>query len=162
MMTASVDPIPKEVRYFQGRRAGLITRALAAAIDIGVVAVAMAAAYIGYSAVLFLFRPARFQLPTPSWQVTVIVGYIFLTLYLTGSWHSGGRTYGCHVMGLRVVDRLGQRLGWTLAFLRAVLCAIFPIGLVWAAISRENRSIQDLIVRTSVIYDWDVRPRARG
>jgi uncharacterized RDD family membrane protein YckC len=161
-MTAGVDPIPKEVRSFQGRRAGLISRALAAAIDFGVVVIAMAAAYFGYAAVLFLFRPARFQLPTPSWQLTVIVGYIFLTLYLTGSWHSGGRTYGCHVIGLRVVNRLGLRLGWTLAFLRAVLCAIFPIGLVWAAISRENRSIQDLIVRTSVIYDWDVRPRARG
>jgi uncharacterized RDD family membrane protein YckC len=161
-MTAGVDPIPKEVRPFQGRRAGLISRALAAAIDFGVVVIAMAAAYFGYAAVLFLFRPARFQLPTPSWQLTVIVGYVFLTLYLTGSWHSGGRTYGCHVMGLRVVNRLGQRLSWAPAFLRAVLCAIFPIGWLWVAVSRENRSIQDLIVRTSVIYDWDVRPRARG
>src|SRR5262245_20265022 len=104
MMIASVDPIPREARNFQGRRAGLITRGLAAAIDFGVVALAIAAAYIGYSAVLFLFRPARFQLPTPSWQVTVIVGYILMTLYLTGSWHSGGRTYGCHLMGLRVVN----------------------------------------------------------
>jgi uncharacterized RDD family membrane protein YckC len=161
-MSASIDPIPKEARHFQGRRAGLITRALTAVIDIGVIAVALAAIYVGYSAVLFIFHPSSFQLPTPSWHITVVAGYIVLTAYLTGSWHSGGRTYGCHVMGLRVVDRVGQRLRLAPAFLRAVLCGIFPLGLLWVAISRENRSIQDLIVRTSVIYDWDVRPRLRG
>jgi uncharacterized RDD family membrane protein YckC len=161
-MTASIDPIPKEARHFQGRRAGLVTRALAAAIDLGVIAVALATVYLGCSAVLFLYRPSRFQLPTPSWQVIVGVGYIVLTLYLTVSWHSAGRTYGCHVMGLRVVNRVGQRLRLAIAFLRAVLCGIFPLGLLWIAISRENRSIQDLIVGTSVIYDWDVRPRVRG
>jgi uncharacterized RDD family membrane protein YckC len=161
-MTPSIDPIPKEARHFQGRRAGLISRALSAGVDIGVVAVSMAAIYVGFSAVLFLYRPSSFQLPTPSWQVTIAVGYIVLTIYLTWLWRSGGRTYGCHVMGLRVVDRKGQRLGLAAAFLRAVLCGIFPLGLLWVAISRENRSIQDLIVHTSVIYDWDIRPRIRG
>ena len=118
-MTASIDPIPKEARHFQGRRAGLITRALAAGIDIGVVAIAMAALYLGFSAVLFLYRPSSFQLPTPSWQLTILVGYIVLTIYLTAAWRSGGRTYGCHVMGLRVVNRLGHRLSLASALLRA-------------------------------------------
>lgn len=161
-MTASIDPIPREARRYQGQRAGLITRGLAAGIDIGVVAVAMAALYLGFSAVLFLYRPSSFRLPTPSWEVTLAVGYILLTIYLTGFWRGGGRTYGCHVMGLRVVDRVGERLHLAPAFLRSVLCTIFPVGLLWVAVSRENRSIQDLIVRTSVIYDWDVRPRVRG
>ena len=161
-MTASIDPIPKEARRYQGRRAGLITRGLAAGIDIGVVAVAMAALYAGFSGVLFLYRPSSFQLPGPSWQVTIAVGWILLTIYLTGSWRSGGRTFGCHVMGLRVVDRVGERLRSVPSFLRAVLCGIFPLGLLWVAVSRQNRSIQDLIMRTSVIYDWDVRPRIRG
>jgi uncharacterized RDD family membrane protein YckC len=161
-MTASIDPVPKEARHFQGRRAGLISRGLSAGVDIGVVAASMAAIYVGFSAVLFLYRPSRFQLLTPSWQVTIAVGYIVLTIYLTWSWRSAGRTYGCHVMGLRVVDRKGQRLGLAAAFLRAVLCGIFPLGLLWVAISRENRSIQDLILHTSVIYDWDIRPRIRG
>jgi uncharacterized RDD family membrane protein YckC len=161
-MTASIDPVPKEARHFQGRRAGLISRALSAGVDIGIVAVIMAAIYVGFSAVLFLYRPSSFQILRPSWEVTIAVGYIVLTIYLTWSWRIAGRTYGCHVMGLRVVDRKGQRLGVALAFVRAVLCAIFPLGLLWVAISRENRSIQDLIVHTSVIYDWDIRPRIRG
>jgi hypothetical protein len=32
----------------------------------------------------------------------------------------------------------------------------FPIGLLWVAVSRENRSAQDLALRTSVIYDWQL------
>ena len=70
-----------------------------------------------------------------------------------------GRTYGAQVLGLRVVDRRGRRLVAAWAFLRAVLCVYVPLGLVWSAFSRENRSLQDLVLRTSVIYDWDVRPR---
>ena len=69
-----------------------------------------------------------------------------------------GRTYGNHVMGLRVVNREGRRLHPLGAFVRAALYVIFPIGLLWVMVSGQNRSLQDLIVRTSVIYDWDVRP----
>ena len=36
---------------------------------------------------------------------------------------------------------------------RAVLCTIFPIGLLWVLVSGENRSVQDLLLRTSVAYD---------
>lgn len=32
----------------------------------------------------------------------------------------------------------------------------FTIGLLWVAVSRENRSAQDLALRTSVIYDWQL------
>ena len=69
-----------------------------------------------------------------------------------------GRTYGNHVMGLRVVNREGRRLHPLVAFVRATLYSILPIGLLWVLVSGQNRSLQDLLVRTSVIYDWDVRP----
>jgi hypothetical protein len=45
-----------------------------------------------------------------------------------------------------------------LALVRAAFCVIFPIGLLWVLFSGQNRSLQDLVLRTSVIYDWDVRP----
>ena len=69
-----------------------------------------------------------------------------------------GRTYGDHVMGLRVVNHKGGRLHPLRALARAVFYAIFPIGLLWVLVSGQNRSLQDLVLRTSVIYDWDVRP----
>jgi hypothetical protein len=34
-----------------------------------------------------------------------------------------------------------------------VLCTLFPIGLVWVLVSGENRSVQDLLLRTSALYD---------
>jgi uncharacterized RDD family membrane protein YckC len=37
--------------------------------------------------------------------------------------------------------------------LRAVLCTIVPIGLFWVGLSRDNRSVQDLLLRTSVVHD---------
>ena len=74
------------------------------------------------------------------------------------AWSSTGRTYGHHMMGLRVVGPHGDRLSPPRALLRAVLCVGFPIGLLWCAVSRSRRSVQDVLVRTSVIYDWQPHP----
>ena len=57
-------------------------------------------------------------------------------------------------MGLRVVSRSGDALGWATAAVRAVFCLAFPIGLLWVLLSRSNRSFQDTFMRTSVIHDW--------
>ena len=40
------------------------------------------------------------------------------------------------------------------ALLRAAFCVAFPIGLFWCVVSRKNRSVQDVVLRTSVIHDW--------
>ena len=78
------------------------------------------------------------------------------------TWSISGRTYGDVVMGLRVVNFRGHRLHVVGALVRAVACAAFPIGLLWVAVSRENRSVQDMVLRTSVIYDWQPRVDAHG
>ena len=44
------------------------------------------------------------------------------------------------------------------ALLRAVLCVLFPIGLFWIVLSSENRSVQDVLLRSSVVYDWSRTP----
>ena len=157
-MSAHVDPIPREARPFQGHRAGLVTRTAAAAIDFGIVIIALAVCYLGVSAFLFLLNPRSFSAPAPSFAVISTAGGLLLTVYLTLGWTGSGRTYGNHVMGLRVVNRNGSRLHPVVSFVRAALYVIFPLGLFWVLISGHNRSLQDLVVRTSVIYDWDVRP----
>jgi uncharacterized RDD family membrane protein YckC len=161
-MSERVDPIPSEVRVFQGRRAGLVTRAVASVIDAAVVATLLAGAYLAVCALLFLARPARFDFPTPAFWFDVAVGYVVTTVYLGMTWHSGGRTYGCHVMGLRVTDHEGGLLSLVTAYLRALFCVVFPLGLAWVAVSRWNSSLQDLVLHTSVLYDWDVRPMSRA
>jgi uncharacterized RDD family membrane protein YckC len=161
-VTARVDPIPKEARVFQGRRAGLVTRVAAAGIDVGVVVVALVAVYLGIVVVVVVVPPGGFEMPVPPAWLYSVAGPALLTLYLTVWWYKGGRTYGCHVMGLLVVDRRGWNPGLVTALLRSVLYVIFPLGLVWVLFSRQNRSIQDLALGTSVVYDWDVRPRVRN
>ncbi len=92
--------------------------------------------------------------------ISVSAGLATYVLYATIAWSTVGRTYGCHVMGLRVVSRRGRRVHLLVALARAVLCALFPIGLLWCAVSRTQRSVQDLLLRTTVIYDWN--PRGDG
>ena len=48
----------------------------------------------------------------------------------------------------------GRKLRVVGAFVRAVFCTAFPIGLLWCAVSPANRSVQDVVLRTSVVYDW--------
>ena len=81
---------------------------------------------------------------------------IGITAWKSQVFATSGRTVGARVMGLRVVGRRGTRVRWAPALLRAVFCAAFPIGLFWCAVSRESRSVQDVVLRTSVIHDWPV------
>jgi uncharacterized RDD family membrane protein YckC len=156
-MSTHVDPIPREARPFQGHRAGLVTRVAAAAIDVGIVIVALGVGYLAVLAFLFLLNPRTFTMPTPSPWLAYAAASLLLTLYLALSWRANGRTYGNHVMALRVVNRKGQRLHPLVALVRAAFYVIFPIGMLWVLISGQNRSLQDLVLRTSVIYDWHVR-----
>lgn len=113
--------------------------------------------------VRFLLRPREFRWPTPEAGLIGALGWGLLILYLAIGWATTGRTIGKQLMGLRVVSRHGDRLHFGVALLRAVVCAAFPIGLFWCAVSRENRSVADLVLRTSVVYDWHrgVRPTER-
>ena len=113
--------------------------------------------YFGFAAARFLIAPRRFTWPDPGAFTHAGIGWVLLVVYLTVAWSGTGRTIGKQLMGLRVERRDGGPLGVGLAFARSLLCALFPIGLFWSLFSRERASVQDLIVRTKVVYDW--RPR---
>lgn len=162
MTTGGISPLPKEARPYQGRRAGLVTQGVAAAIDGVVVVVALLAGYVGYAVLLFVVDPINFTFPDVNLVVSVASGFVVMVVYLALSWRLSGRTYGGLVMGLRVVNYQGGRMTTPGALLRALLCASVPIGLLWVALSRENRSLQDVLLRTSVIYDWERRPAPPG
>lgn len=83
-------------------------------------------------------------------------------LYLTYFWVTTGRTPGKQVLGLRVVDPADRRLRVWRAGARAILCLLSPVGLLWVVVSRRNASIQDLVVRSAVAYDWAYRRGGRA
>jgi uncharacterized RDD family membrane protein YckC len=142
----------------QGRRAGLVTRALANVLDLCVVAVLLCGGYAVVAAGKFLIHPSGFRFPAPSFALVLLLGGAVMAVYFAVSWRVTGRTYGDEVLGLRVVNFRGERMRWAGAALRALCCVVFPIGLLWVLLSPRNRSVQDAVLRTSVIYDW---PSAR-
>ena len=155
-----VETIPIEARSFQGEAAGLITRVAANIIDVAVVILGLVAVYLGIAGVMFLRQGARFTFPIVTYRAVFVAGVVALVVYFTVSWAAAGRTYGDRVLGLRVLTAKGEDVGFVRAGVRAVLCVHFPLLLVWVAVSRHNRSVQDLVVGTSVIYDWSAVRRA--
>ncbi len=145
---------PSVARGLQGQRAGIVSRLLADAIDLLVVVGTLIGVYFAVSGVRFLLHPRTFTWPEVSALNLGALGWILLIAYLTIGWANTGRTFGKNVLGLRVVSSDGSGLPLWRSFVRAALCALFPIGLFWSAVSSRNESIQDLIVRTTVIYDW--------
>lgn len=145
--------VPMAARVFQGRRAGIVSRSAAAAVDSAVVAMAVIGTYVGFAVLLALWSPRHAHLPVVTRPSIVVFAMVLAVAYLTASWATG-RTYGDRLLGLRVVDSSGVPLRTVRALLRAVVCVAFPLGLLWAALSRSHRSVADLLARTAVVYDW--------
>lgn len=144
----------------QGDPAGLVSRVLAASIDLAATLVAVLIFYLGIGAIAFVVRPRSFRWPDPGVLSLAGIWWVLLVAYLTFGWTTSGRTVGKQVMGLRVVGRQGNRLRAGRALIRAVLCAVFPIGLLWCAIDRGGRAVHDLVVSSRVAYDWVPHSRA--
>ncbi|MGX7678987.1 RDD family protein [Jatrophihabitans sp. DSM 45814] len=158
--TEHPSPVPQVGRPFQGHRAGIVSRTIAAAVDLLVVVAIVTGCYLALAAVLFAVNPTSFSWPDSfAWSIP-LVGFVIVVPYLTLSWCTTGRTYGDALLGLRVININGRRMRLPGAVLRAVLCVVFPIGLLWTLFSPANRSLQDMVLRTSVIYDW--APQTEG
>ena len=143
----SSEPVPDAERA-----AGIITRGLAAVIDLVVVLLIMSALYCGLILVRLVYSPAAFSLPSLNAVFSTVVTFGVAVLYLTGCWAVSGSTAGAVTMGLRVVGRRSRRVRPLIALLRAIGCVLFPLGLLWVIIDRRRQSLQDIVFRTRVIY----------
>jgi uncharacterized RDD family membrane protein YckC len=137
-------------------RAGFVSRTAADLIDAVVVCLGVVIIVMTASMFRALFAGTAFSLPklpsvaTAGWISVVFFGY------LTFFWTTTGRTPGKQASGLRVVTSRGQRLGLARAAARALVCVVFPIGLLWVLVSTRNRALHDVLLRTAVVYDWHV------
>ena len=149
--------VPSEARAFQGGRAGLVSRSVAAVVDIGVVLIAVVVIYLGIAGALLIWNPRNPHVPTLPHGAVGTAAVVLAVGYLVVAWTTSGRTLGDQVMGLRVVDRRGHRVGAGLALVRAVIAVVFPVGLVWCLVSARHHAVWDVLLRTSVVYDWTGR-----
>ena len=157
-MASSRSMVPREARRFQGDRAGFVTRLLAVGIDFAVVAVFLTTMYTAWAVVSFAVNPTSFGLPSISFGLVLGVGAVVSWMDFALAWSTTGRTLGARIMGIRVVNYEGKVMRPVGAALRAAFCLGFMPGLFWVIVSNENRSLQDTVMRTSVIYDWTKRP----
>ena len=150
--------VPRGARPYQGANAGVATRVVAASIDAVVAGLGLLAGYGSYVGLRLLLDPRGYRLPDPSASSGATAFLVVLFLYLSVLWATTGRTYGDHVMGITVEGRHGSRLGPVRAAVRALLYAVFPLGLFWCAVSAERHSLQDIVLRTRVVYAWLPHP----
>ncbi|GAY15924.1 RDD family protein [Mycobacterium sp. shizuoka-1] len=137
--------------------AGIVSRGLAALVDMLVVLVTMGALYLGLALTALIVNPAAFRFPALNLIFSTTMTLAVSVLYLAACWTLSGRTVGAVLLGVRVADRRGKPLRMAVAALRAVACVLFPVGLVWVAVDRDRRSVQDIVLGSRVVYD---RPAA--
>jgi uncharacterized RDD family membrane protein YckC len=155
-----VPNVPSDVVDYQGTRAGFVSRAVAACIDVllvflvvlGTIAVLWALSFILGSNSPDAGGAEVDRIPGAA--AMVLYGYWLNWAYWTIGWATSGRTIGNLIMGLRVVNFQGRHPRWIGAALRSAFCTVFPFGLLWVIPSGANRSVQDVVLRTSVVYDW--------
>ncbi|MDG3009632.1 RDD family protein [Rhodococcus sp. D2-41] len=136
------------------RPAGIVTRGLCAVVDLCVVLAFLGAIYLGLMLVRLLYSPTGFRLPAPEVWLSAGATVVVSILYLTVCWATTGRTIGAVAMGLRVITTSHRLVRWPQAALRAAACVLFAVGLLWAAVDPHRRSLQDIVLRTAVVYDW--------
>jgi len=134
------------------RVAGIVSRGVAAFIDLIVVSIVIGLLYLGLLLSKLIFNPTAFQLPSVDILFSTAAVLFISALYLAAAWSVSGCTVGAVAMGLRVVGRRSDRVRPVVAVLRAVGCVLFPIGLAWVAVDRRRRSVQDILLGTRVIY----------
>lgn len=159
-----VTALPAQARGYQGRPAGLVTRTLAAAVDCVVLALLLGGLYLGWAAVEYSLDPVRFHLPAPSRAAGLTAVIVLAVGYLAACWTVTGRSVGDQLLGLRVVDRRARPPRPVRALVRALACVLVPVGLLWVVVGGRRRSLQDVLLRTAVVYDWSphLRPPSPG
>jgi len=153
------------------RYTGLVTRAIALAIDAAVINVV--AAVVGIIIALCLsVLPAGSDTEDVIAAISAVVYVIWTGAYFVTFWSTTGQTPGAHVMRFRVHDAASDRiLGLRRSSVRLVglVLAAIPLcaGFVPVLFDAKRRGLQDFMART-VVTDTDAevervaRPRRRA
>jgi uncharacterized RDD family membrane protein YckC len=146
----------------QGKRAGFVSQAVAMALDLLSAVVVYFGVLLVYGAVRFVLTDSLFEMPQPGIGVNVILLLAIGWFVLAGAWSSSGRALGMALVGLRVVNADGDLLRPSQSRVRAVLVVLtLGLGVVTVLFSRRNKSLYDMVCKSSVVYDWRALPESR-
>ena len=133
--------------------AGVVTRVLAACVDLAGVFVLTVLLDLGAAGVRFAWSPVRFRWPDPGALVTSLVIMGVAVAYLTVGWAVTGRSYGARLLGLRVVVHAARAARLDAVVLPRAGLRGLPRRPAVERGQRTRRSVQDLVFRTVVVYD---------
>ena len=133
----------------QGRLAGVVSRTMVMVLDLIAVAVIVTGSLYLVAGVFRLVTRPRLSIGPPSPPKSHLRGAAWSAcIYLTSAWSTTGRTIGKRIMGLRVVDRRGRRLHLRPRLPAGRACTVLPDRPVLVRREPENRSVQDILLRT--------------
>jgi uncharacterized RDD family membrane protein YckC len=142
-------------RTIRGIRTGLISRLIANAIDLAIVALVLFGVLFAVGVVMYMLGDGRFRLPHAGPIVTAIAYPAAEIAYFSYMWGSRGKSFGKELLGLRVLQKDGHVLRPMRAFGRAVFVTFLGgPSLLWVPFSRRNAAVHDLVLQTEVVHDW--------
>jgi uncharacterized RDD family membrane protein YckC len=131
--------------------AGVVSRAVAYAIDIVVVAVVAFGIVAGIQLFGSVLGGDVRDLGRATVPVIIAVLPWLLISYNVAFWGLTGRTPGMALLGIRVISTGGRRASWLAALIRAVVLGYFPIGALWCLVDRRHQGVHDKVARTLVV-----------
>lgn len=146
-------------RSVSGQYAGPVSRAAAAAIDLGVV---LASYSVGVGIAGFLAQALLdVSLEDGTGLVATIALLTWGVVYVVTGTAVTGRTIGKAVVGLKVVTREGRPVRPVACVVRVLTLplstSVFGVGALLIVLRRDHRALHDLIAQTAVVYDWGDR-----
>ena len=155
-----------ELHILNGRAAGFVTRLLAYAADLvvlaGIVALGGWIAVLADNTLEAIGVEARVDLAA----IYVVMIPFIIALYFVVSWALTGRTIGKSLMGLRIVGVKGRPPTIGRSVIRVlgyvVSAIVFWAGYWWVLIDDERKAWHDHMASTSVVYDYTRRTQGEA
>lgn len=140
-------------------QAGLATRSVAAAVDLGILGIVDALISSSLASVIpFVFGTHRSLAGT---IIVIVLAALAGGAYFVLFWTLGAQTPGMRFLSIRLVQRGSDDVTFGCAFRRglALILSLLPFGLGFLAIvhDRSRRGWHDRLVGTEVVYDMSAR-----
>jgi uncharacterized RDD family membrane protein YckC len=152
--------VPPSAQVMPAGHAGFVTRFSTFVIDVVVINLTFALAGLVVQFVVSALGGTDARLSeAPALSSVAFVLWWFT--YAAVSLATFGQTAGMAVFGVRALRADGRPLGGGRAVVRVLAFPLsfllFGFGFALIVLRRDRRALHDLIARTCVVYDWDVR-----
>lgn len=144
----------------QGHYAGPVSRLLAFAADVFVLATI-------FAILLALFKLAwevvlgQTYDPSANGAAISVAYLLWAVLYFALPWAMSGKSVGMAILGVRVRRTDGSPVDGKHALIRVVTLPLsfllLGIGLLMGLVNRQHRCLHDRLADTIVVYSWDAR-----